>query len=92
MTNTMNEPPPTPKVLVAYGTRNGSTAGIAEIIGTTLLEEGLAAEVHPANQVRSLAGSDAVILGGALYAGRSHRDARRFARRHGRAGPASVAV
>jgi menaquinone-dependent protoporphyrinogen oxidase len=82
MTNTMNEPPHTPKVLVAYGTRNGSTAGIAEIIGTTLLEEGLAAEVQPANQVRSVAGYDAVVLGGALYAGRWHRDARRFARRH----------
>jgi menaquinone-dependent protoporphyrinogen oxidase len=70
------------RVLVAYGTKNGSTAGIAEIIGTTLLEEGIAADVRPAGQVDSVAGYDAVVLGGALYAGQWHRDARRFARRH----------
>jgi menaquinone-dependent protoporphyrinogen oxidase len=69
-------------VLVAYGTKNGSTAGIADIIGETLRTEGLSADVVAARQVRDVSGYDAVIVGGALYMGRWHADARRFARRH----------
>jgi menaquinone-dependent protoporphyrinogen oxidase len=72
----------TPKVLVAYGTKNGSTAGIADLIALALHTEGLRADVRPARQVRDTTGYDAVVLGGALYAGRWHADARRFARRH----------
>ncbi len=72
----------TPTVLVAYGTRNGSTGDIAGMIAETLRGEGLAAQARPAAQVSSLAGYDAVILGGALYAGRWHRDAVRFTHRH----------
>jgi menaquinone-dependent protoporphyrinogen oxidase len=70
------------KVLVAYGTKNGSTGGIADLIAATLSAAGVDAQARPAAQVRSLAGYDAVVLGGALYAGRWHRDARRFAHRH----------
>jgi menaquinone-dependent protoporphyrinogen oxidase len=72
-------------VLVAYGTKNGSTAGIADMIGATLIEEGVSAEVRSADEVGSVEQYDAVILGGALYAGRWHRDARRFVRRHHKA-------
>jgi len=72
----------TPRVLVAYGTKNGATAGIAETIGAALDREGIAVDVQPAGQVRSVDGYDAVVLGGALYAGRWHRDARRFVRRY----------
>ncbi|GAA3775834.1 hypothetical protein GCM10022206_13160 [Streptomyces chiangmaiensis] len=39
----------------------------------------------PAGSVGSVAPYDAVVAGGALYAGRCHGDARRFVRRHGRA-------
>lgn len=74
----------TTSVLVAYGTKGGSTAGIAEIITETLSEQGLRAEARPAREVEEPAEYDAVILGGGLYAGRRHRDARRFARRHQR--------
>ncbi|MEU6912808.1 flavodoxin domain-containing protein [Streptomyces olindensis] len=70
------------KVLVAYGSTNGSTAGIAEHIGTVLAEDGLAVDVQPAADVTDLTAYGAVVLGGALYAGRWQRDARRFARRH----------
>lgn len=70
------------QVLVAYGSKNGGTAGIAEIIGATLRELGLTAEVRPAGGVRSVDGYDAVIVGGALYANHWHRAARRFARRY----------
>jgi menaquinone-dependent protoporphyrinogen oxidase len=71
-----------PTVLVAYGTRNGSTAGIADMIALALHEQGIHPEVRAASQVRDVAGYDAVVLGGALYAGRWHRHARQFARRH----------
>jgi menaquinone-dependent protoporphyrinogen oxidase len=69
-------------VLVAYGTRNGSTKGIADLIGNALRDEGLAVTVRPAGDVRDLDGYDAVVLGGALYMGRWHHDARRFVHRH----------
>jgi menaquinone-dependent protoporphyrinogen oxidase len=72
-------------VLVAYGTRNGSTAGIAEVVGDSLRAEGFSVEVCPARQVRDVAGYEAVVLGGAVYANRWHRDARSFVRRHVRA-------
>lgn len=72
------------RVLVAYGTTNGSTARIAETVAEALVHEGMTAEARPARSVTSVAPYDAVIVGGALYAGRWHRDARRFLRRHRR--------
>ncbi|MFF3763950.1 flavodoxin domain-containing protein [Streptomyces sp. NPDC001922] len=68
-------------VLVAHGSRNGSTAEIAEWIGETLRAYG-PADVRPAAEVEDVEEYDVVVLGGALYAGRWHRDAARFARRH----------
>ncbi|MEU1571336.1 flavodoxin domain-containing protein [Streptomyces collinus] len=70
------------KVLVAYGSTNGSTAEIADYVGEVLAEEGLAVDVRPALGVTDLASYGAVVLGGGLYGGRWHRDTRRFARRH----------
>jgi menaquinone-dependent protoporphyrinogen oxidase len=72
-------------VLVAYGTTNGSTAEIAETIAEVLREDGLTVEALPARSVPSAASYDAVVVGGGLYAGRWHKDARRFVRRHGKA-------
>ncbi|WP_037672697.1 flavodoxin domain-containing protein [Streptomyces griseus] len=72
-------------VLVTYGSTNGSTAEIAEHVGAVLSKEGLTVDVRPAAQVTDLAPYGAVVLGGGLYGGRWQRDARRFARRHGRA-------
>jgi len=69
-------------VLVAYGTTNGSTAQIAEAIAEVLRKEGLSAEAVPARSVTRPESYDAVVLGGGLYAGRWHKDARRFLRRH----------
>ncbi|MEW2567302.1 flavodoxin domain-containing protein [Streptomyces sp. NPDC047070] len=71
------------RVLVAYGTKNGSTARIADAIAAVLRKDGLAADPLPARSVAAtLASYDAVVVGGGLYAGRWHRDARRFLRRH----------
>ncbi|MFF1714675.1 flavodoxin domain-containing protein [Streptomyces sp. NPDC058268] len=70
------------RALVAYGTKNGSAQGIAEAIGATLGTHGIETEVHPASEVKDVSPYGIVILGGALYAGRWHGDAVRFARRH----------
>lgn len=75
----------TTDVLVAYGTKNGSTARIAEAVAEVLNKEGLTARARPAGSVEDLGTCDAVVVGGALYAGHWHRDARRFLRRHRRA-------
>ncbi|MFF8193411.1 flavodoxin domain-containing protein [Streptomyces bobili] len=72
-------------VLVAYATKNGSTAEIAEAVAEVLRRGGLMAEAVPARSVTDLASYDAVVVGGGLYAGCWHKDARRFVRRHRRA-------
>ena len=69
-------------VLVAYGTTNGSTAQIAEAVAEVLRKEGLAADTAPAGTVKDVTRYDAVVVGGGLYAGRWHKDARRFVRRN----------
>ncbi|GGN48628.1 hypothetical protein GCM10011579_001450 [Streptomyces albiflavescens] len=72
-------------VLVTYGTTNGSTARIAETIAEVLRKQGVSAEAMPAPSVTNIESYDAVVVGGGLYAGRWHKDARRFVRRHRRA-------
>ncbi len=70
------------QVLIAYGSKRGGTAGLAEMIGDELAAAGLKTVVLPAREVRTLDGHDSVVIAGALYATRWHGDARRFARRH----------
>ena len=69
-------------MLIAYGSKRGGTAGLARMIGDELAAAGLETVVQPAREIRQLDGVDAVVIAGALYANRWHRDARRFARRH----------
>jgi len=69
-------------VLVTYGSKHGSTREIADAIGDEIRSDGHAAVVRSADAVLDLEGYDAVVLGGALYMGRWHSDARRFARRY----------
>ncbi|MFI8008395.1 flavodoxin domain-containing protein [Streptomyces sp. NPDC086010] len=73
------------RVMVAYATKYGSTAEIAELVAATLRDEGIEAAAAPASRVADVRPYDAVILGSALYMGRWRRDARHFARRHRRA-------
>ncbi|MGW6268429.1 MULTISPECIES: flavodoxin domain-containing protein [unclassified Streptomyces] len=73
------------KVLVAYATKNHSTAEIARTVTEVLREEGLESDTRQADQVGDVRAYDAVVLGSALYAGRWLRDARRFVRRNARA-------
>lgn len=72
------------RVLVAYGSKHGATAGIAEQIGTSLREDGIDAVVAPAGEVNDVRGYDGVVLGGSLYAGRWNGRARRCAQRNQR--------
>ncbi|MCZ7525299.1 MAG: flavodoxin domain-containing protein [Acidimicrobiia bacterium] len=73
------------RVLVAYGSKRHGTEGIAETVGETLARRGFDVDVRPAPEVRSVDGYDAVLVGGALYANRWHRSARRLVKRHARA-------
>ncbi|WP_411149215.1 flavodoxin domain-containing protein [Streptomyces sp. A30] len=75
----------TPRVLIAYGTKNGSTAEIAEWIAEALRDRQVDADVRSAAEVQDVTAYDAVLIGGGLYAGRWQRDATRFARRHRKA-------
>ncbi|MFI7341247.1 flavodoxin domain-containing protein [Streptomyces sp. NPDC050085] len=73
------------RVLVTYGTANGSTPQIAGAIADVLNKAGLRAEPRLARFVASVEPYDAVVLGSGLYAGHWHRYVRRFVRRHRRA-------
>ncbi len=64
------------QVLVAYGTRYGSTREVAETVAATLVEQGIQTDVKQAREVRSLDGYDAVVLGTPLYMGALHKDVR----------------
>ncbi len=68
-------------VLVAYATKLGSNAEIAEAIAATLREAGHHAAAHPVRDVKGLAGWNVVILGSAIYAAHWQRDANRFVTR-----------
>jgi menaquinone-dependent protoporphyrinogen oxidase len=66
------------RVLVAYATKLGSNAEIAEAIAAELRVGGFQAAAHPVRAVASLDGWAAVVLGSAIYAAHWQRDARRF--------------
>jgi menaquinone-dependent protoporphyrinogen oxidase len=56
-------------VLVAYATRHGSTAGIAERIAVALRTRAIDADVVAVEDVRDPDGYDGYVLGSAVYAG-----------------------
>ena len=73
------------RLLVGYATRYGSTQEVAEAIAASLRECGLAVDVQPMREVRTLAEYSAVVLGAPLYMFRWHKDAVRFLSRHRKA-------
>jgi menaquinone-dependent protoporphyrinogen oxidase len=70
------------RVLVTVGSTRGGTEGLGEMVAEDLRAEGFEADMTPPKRVKRLDGYDAVIVGGALYAFRWHKDARRFVKRH----------
>jgi menaquinone-dependent protoporphyrinogen oxidase len=72
-------------VLVAYASKRGSTAEIAETVAATLRREGLGVCLERVEDVRSLERFDAVVLGSAVYMKRWRGDARHFLKKHRKA-------
>jgi menaquinone-dependent protoporphyrinogen oxidase len=73
------------KILVAYATKYGATAEIAEAIGKTLAGAGLAVDVLSVVEVYDLTPYSAVVLGSAVYAGNWRKEAASFLEQHERA-------
>lgn len=72
-------------VLVAYASKRGSTAEIAETVAATLRREGLKVCLEPVEEVESLERFDAVVLGSAVYMKKWRGDARHFLKKHRKA-------
>ena len=66
------------QVLVAYATKYGATAEIADKIGQALCQAGLRTDVVPTDRVSDLPAYQAVVLGSAVYIGKWRREAARF--------------
>lgn len=72
------------RVLVAYASRHGATAGIAERIAGRLVAGGFEAEALDVSSVGDVDGYDAYVIGGAAYMFHWLKPAKRFAGRHRR--------
>jgi menaquinone-dependent protoporphyrinogen oxidase len=69
------------RVLVTAASKHGATAEIATWIAEGLVAAGLDVEVHDPDDVATLAGFDAVVLGSGVYAGRWLDPAKQLAER-----------
>ena len=69
------------KILVAAASRHGSTSEIAETIGSELAQSGLEVLVEPVQDVRTIEGYDAVVLGSAIHMGQWMKPAKEFVAR-----------
>jgi len=67
-------------ILVAYASKHGSTAGIAERIAECLRESGLDADARPVLEADDLDDYQGFVLGSAAYLGRWLNDATAFVR------------
>ena len=70
------------KVLVAYASKYGSTAEIAEKIGEVLRQKGLQADVLAADKAKNPGEYTAVILGSAAYIGAWRKEAVKFVKKY----------
>ncbi|MEZ4862786.1 MAG: flavodoxin domain-containing protein [Caldilineaceae bacterium] len=69
-------------ILVAYASRHGSTAEVAEAVAETLCARGLAVDLQNLRDVQTLAGYRAIVMGAPLYMFRWHNDAKHFLADH----------
>jgi len=70
------------KILVAYASRGGTTAGVAKAIGKTLAEKGAQVDVRPMAEVTDLSPYGAVVAGSAIQGGQWLPEAMQFVRGH----------
>jgi len=69
------------RILISAASKHGATGQIAQRVADTLTEAGLETVVIPAEQVTTLTGFDAVVLGSAVYMGHWLAPARDLAER-----------
>jgi menaquinone-dependent protoporphyrinogen oxidase len=55
------------KVLVAYDSKHGSTAMIAEKVGDVLCEKGFQVDIRPALHIDDISAYDAIVIGSPMY-------------------------
>ncbi len=72
----------TSKILVTYATCTGSTAGVAEAIGKSLLEGGALVDVLPMQEVKDLSHYQAVAAGSAIQNKQWLPEAMQFVQAH----------
>ena len=70
------------RILVAYASRTGSTADVAEAIGKSLVESGAQVEVLPMQDVQDLAPYRAVVAGSAIRGSKWLPEAMQFMQTH----------
>jgi menaquinone-dependent protoporphyrinogen oxidase len=70
------------RVLVAYASRHGSTADIADAIGAVIADTELDVAIRSVNEVVSVTAYDALIIGSAVYMDDWLPEARDFIRRN----------
>jgi menaquinone-dependent protoporphyrinogen oxidase len=68
--------------LVTYGSKHGSTAGIADRIAERLRQRGLVVTVRPVSAVTDLQRYEAFVIGSAVYMGSWMQEATEFVRRN----------
>jgi menaquinone-dependent protoporphyrinogen oxidase len=66
------------RILVAYATRKGSTAEIAQAIGSKLNSEEYTVDVSEMKSITSLKGYNAIVIGAPVYTGKVSGDVTAF--------------
>jgi menaquinone-dependent protoporphyrinogen oxidase len=69
-------------VLMAYGSKHGSTQEVAHAVAEELEAHGVDVETIPAREVEDLRPYTGVVVGGSIYMGRWHADAIGLLERH----------
>jgi menaquinone-dependent protoporphyrinogen oxidase len=69
-------------VLVAYASKHGSTAEVAERIALAVIKQGVGAEALPVGDVGDIANYDALVIGSSVYYSRWTREAVAFVERN----------
>lgn len=69
-------------ILVAYASKSGATAEIAGWIGEALRRAGATVDLRSADDVMTLEGFDAIVIGGPLYMGKVLKPVPAFFSRH----------
>ena len=70
------------RVLVAYDSKHGSTADVAEKIGDVLCENGFRVDIRPALNVEDISTYDAIVIGSPMYYATFLPGALEFLERH----------